>query len=159
MSDTTQAPAAAQAVFEEGGSIVIDMSNTAAAKFENVPKGVYDFEIVACEFKNSKAGAPMWETWAQITTPGDYAGRKLPYYFSFSEKAVPFTKAALEKVAPEYANGKFDPAKVAADGALLGKVFKARVGWQTYEGTERHTISQILPPAGAGAAAPSGTKF
>lgn len=147
------------ALFEEGGGLVVDLTGVQEAKYELVPKGIYSGEIDSCEYKDSKAGAKMWETWIRITGEGDYVNRKLPYYFSFSAKALPFTKAALAKVAPELLQGKFNPQQIADEGTMLGKKVRFRVVIKEYEGEDRSNIGALLPAvegtAGNGAAAGS----
>lgn len=142
-----------KAVFEDGGNVVVDLTGVAEAKFELIPKGIYMFEIDSCEYKiSANSQAPMWETWMRITE-GDYVGRKLPYYFSFSAKALPFTKAALMKVAPEILGNAFAPQRIADEGTMLGKPVRARVGIKEYQGEDRSNITQILSlDAGSGSA-------
>lgn len=136
-------------IFEDGGSVVVDMTTVAEAKFENVAKGIYDFEVESVEFKTSAAGNPMLETWNVITTAGDYQGRKMAKYYAFSAKALPFTKADLAKVYPELLATPFKPEDVANSGGMLGKTFRARVTMQNSpEFGERSQIGQILPKTG-----------
>lgn len=164
MSDTNTAAAPAPddmpegVMFEEGESVVVDLQGIAEAKFENVPKGKYDFEVQTVEWKRSSKGFWMFEIWSAITTAGDFQGRKMPYYLSFSPKALPFTKAAINKLAWPELLGKFDGPALAASGALLNKTFRAQVGQQEYEGTMRSNISQILPAVGT-AAKPASSAF
>jgi len=136
------------AIFEEGGNLVVDLSNIAEAKFEAIPKGIYDGEIDTVEFGNSNnSGAPMLTLQIAIVNNEQYAGRKLYTYWSFSQKALPFTKAAISRVAPELLTGKFNPQAVADQGMLLGKPCRIRVTVEDYQGEPRSKISQILAPS------------
>jgi hypothetical protein len=150
-------------VFESGDGIVVDLSNVAEAKFENVPKGVYDFEFASVEYKKSQQGSPMLETWLQITGPaGNPAiGRKLPHYLVFSAKALPFTKAAINRIedGAKIFSGQVNLQQVADSGALLGKRARARVGIREYEGQDRSNISQFLPIQTDGSAGQATAKF
>ena len=150
-------------VFEGGDGVVVDLTNVAEAKFENVPKGVYDFEFASVEYKKSQQGSPMLECWLQITGPsGNPAiGRKLPHYLVFSPKALPFTKAAIARFedGSKIFHGQVNLQQVADSGALLGKRARARVGIREYEGQDRSNISQFLPIQADGAAGQAHSKF
>ena len=51
----------AQTVFEEGGNLVVNLEGIQEAKFENVPKGIYNAEIENVEFGMSQtSGSPMY---------------------------------------------------------------------------------------------------
>jgi Protein of unknown function (DUF669) len=142
------------AIFEDGGNLVVDLANIEEAKFEPVPRGLYDAEIDSCEFGMSQnSGAPMLTLQIVITDGGDYNGRKLYTYWSFSQKALPFTKAAINRVAPELLQGKFVPQKIADEGLLIGKPCRIRVTIEDYQGEPRSRISQVLAraPGGNGA--------
>ena len=133
------------AIFEDGGHLVVDLSNIQEAKFEAIPKGIYDGEIDTVEFGMSQnSNAPMLTLQIAITNNEAYNGRKLYTYWSFSAKALPFTKAAINRVAPELTTGAFDPQKVADQGLLIGKPCRIRVaivspvaGARTWEIFER----------------------
>jgi len=141
------------AVFEEGGGLVVDLQNIEAAKFENVPRGIYASEIDSAEYGMSQnSGAPMI-TLQLVITEGEYARRKLFTYWSFSQKALPFTKAAIQRVAPELLTGKFNPQQVCDEGKLLGKPCRIRVTLDEYQGEQRSRVSQILPPLAEGSTA------
>jgi hypothetical protein len=75
-------------VFEEGGSLVVDLTGIEEMKFEALPKGVYEFEVDSVEYKLSKNnGAPMFEFKMRVAN-GEYENRKVNYYTSFSPKAL-----------------------------------------------------------------------
>jgi hypothetical protein len=95
---------------------------------------------------------------------GQYRGRKLYTYWSFSQKAMPFTKATIQRVAPELLAGAFNPQQVADEGRLIGKPCRVRVTVEEYNGEDRTKVGQMLAPAdtgsstGNGAAAPGTAK-
>ena len=136
------------AIFEDGGNFVVDLTGIAEAKFEAIPKGIYDGEIDTVEFgMSNNSGAPMLTLQIAITNNETYQGRKLYTYWSFSQKALPFTKAAIGRVAPELLQGKFVPQNIADQGLLLGKPCRVRVAVEDYQGEPRSKISQVLAPA------------
>jgi hypothetical protein len=147
------------AVFEDGGNLVVDLSGIQEAKFEAIPKGIYAAEIDSAEFgMSNNSGAPMITLQVAITE-GDYQGRKLYTYWSFSQKALPFTKAAIQRVAGELLTAKFNPQQVCDEGKLLGKPCRIRVAVEDYQGEPRSKIAQVLAPAGGGGSATGGKNF
>jgi hypothetical protein len=144
---------AAAVVAGENESIVVNLDSIQEAKFEVIPKGLYNFEVDSCELQQSQAGSPMLVLWNRITD-GDYADRKLPYYLTFSQKALPFTKAACAKLAPDVFVGAFDLKAIADGGKLLGKLFRGRVAIKEYQGEDRSNLTQILPANTAAGATP-----
>jgi len=146
------------AVFEDGGNLVIDLSGIAEAKFEPIPKGIYEAEIDSCEYGlSNNSGAPMF-TLGILIVGGDHNGRKLTTYLSFSQKALPFTKATINRFAPELLVGPFKPEEIAGSGALLGRAVRVRVTVEDYQGEPRSRVSQLLAasgntPGGSGSAA------
>jgi hypothetical protein len=153
-------------VFEDGGSLVVDLSGIQEAKFELIPPGMYDAEIDSWDFGASEnSGAPMYTAVFKLLHP-DYEKVKLRSYYSFSQKALPFTKAALRRFAPELVNGPVNPQKVADSGDMLGRKVRLRV---THEKDERGIsesgkiarVSNVLPAAEAtnGAGTGGGAKF
>ncbi len=139
------------AVFEDGGSLMIDMTNIEETSFENVPKGIYNAEVDQCTFEISKnSGQPML-SWVFAISEGEYAGRKLFFYTSFSAKALSSTKSNLMKIAPDLFAGQFNPQVIADQGLALGKPVRIKVTHQLYEGEQRARVQSILPPAAQGA--------
>jgi Protein of unknown function (DUF669) len=148
-----------QAVFEDGGNLVVDLGGINEAKFEAVPKGLYEGEIDSAEYGLSQnSGNPMITLQVAITE-GQYSGRKHYTFWSFSQKALPFTKAAINRIAPDLiAAGKFSPQRVCDEGMLLGRKCRIRITHEEYNGEMRSRIGQLLPPLGNGAAGgPAGT--
>lgn len=136
------------AIFEEGGNLVVDLGGIAEAKFEAIPKGIYDGEIDSVEFgMSNNSGAPMLTLSIALTNNEQYQGRKLFTYWSFSQKALPFTKAAIGRIAPELLQGKFIPQNIADQGLLIGKPVRMRINVEDYQGEPRSKISQLLSPA------------
>jgi hypothetical protein len=145
------------AIFEDGGNLVVDLGGIAEAKFEAIPKGIYDGEIDTVEFgMSNNSGAPMLTLQIAITNSEQYNGRKLYTYLSFSQKALPFTKATIQRMAPELLSGKFSPQAVADQGMLLGKPVRIRVAVEDYQGEPRSKISQVLAPSTGDAANATG---
>jgi len=139
-----------QAVFEEGGNLVVNLAGIQEAKYEAIPRGIYNAEIDTVEYgMSANSGNPMLTLQLAITE-GDYQGRKLYTYWSFSQKALPFTKAAMQRIAPELLTAKFDPQKVADEGQLLGKPCRVRVTIEDYQGEPRSRVAQVLAPATQG---------
>jgi hypothetical protein len=136
-----------KSVFQDGGSLVIDLGNIEEAKFELIPKGFYDAEIDTFDFGTSEnSGAPMFTATFQLTKEG-FEKVKLRSYFSFSPKALPYTKASLNRFARDiFGNGAFDAQKISDSGVMLGRKVRLKVKHQDYEGDKRAAIDQVLPP-------------
>lgn len=132
-------------LFEDGDdSVVIDMTSVEGQSFELVPAGKYNAMIDTLEYKLSKsAGKPMWAVVLQITD-GPYAGRKLFANLSFSEKALPGTKASIQRFAPETLTTAFNPKKIADSGDLIGRLVQVKTKVETYEGEPRTKVGQIM---------------
>jgi hypothetical protein len=114
-----------------------------------VPKGIYPGEIDTVEFgMSNNSGAPMFTVQIGIAD-GEYKGRKLYTYLSFSQKALPFTKATIARIAPELLQGPFNPQEIADSGKLLGKPCRIRVNHVDYQGEPRARITQVLAAADA----------
>lgn len=149
----------AKAVFEDGGSLVIDLSNIEGLKFEAIPKGIYPAVVDQCEYKMSKSsGHPMLEFIFEISE-GEYNGRKLYFYASFSPKALSGTKTSLQRIEPTIFNGPFKPKEVAESGQLLGKPVRLKIKHQEYNGEMQAAIQQILAPSAAGEGVSNGDSF
>lgn len=136
-----------QSVFEDGGSLIVDLSGVSELKFELIPKGIYDAVVEELNYGPSKSsGSPMF-TWILAIEGGDYAGRKLYYYTSFSQKAIRGTKTSLMRIDPETFGGQFNPAEVAESGKMLGKNIRIRVGHQerSDNGEMQATVQGVMP--------------
>lgn len=138
----------AGANFEDNDEgLLIDLSTVEESSYGVLPKGLYNCTIEKCEYKISKASKPMWSVQFNIDD-GEYAGKKLFAFISFSDKALPGTKTTIKRIAPEFATQAFNP-KTSAD-SMVGKPCRCKVDIDTYEGTTRNTVKQILA-AGIGA--------
>jgi len=135
-------------MFEDGDdSLVIDFDKVEGQSFESIPKGTYAVVIEECEFKMSQSsGKPMWNMVLTISE-GEFTGRKLFTFLSFSEKALPGTKTQITRIAPELLRGPFDPKKIAAEGSLIGKIVRVKTKLETYEGEERTKVASFLTSA------------
>lgn len=133
--------------FEEGGaqSMTADFANVQAVSFENIPAGSYPVAIESCEYETSKAGNPMWKCTLQITE-GEHENRKLFTYIAFSEKAMPFAKATLERIAPDLIASPFQIDEEAHQ--LVGVACVAKVKIVQYEGEPRNQVEGLYAPGG-----------
>lgn len=137
-------------VFEDGDdALTFDMEAVEESVNEIVPKGKYQAVIEECEYKLSASSSkPMWSI-AMVITEGDYKGRKLFTNMSFSEKALPITKGQLLAFAPDVISNAFDPRKLAAEGAIVGKKVTATTKIEKYEGQDRTRVSALAAPLDA----------
>ncbi len=134
----------ASMVFEDGGDLVVNLTDVQELKFENVPKGTYIAEIDECQYGMSQSsGAPMYTVKWKITD-GEYANRVLMQFLSFSAKALPGTKANLNRIAPELTTQAFKPRELADQGFFIGKKARIRVDLGEYQGEKRSQIKGIL---------------
>jgi hypothetical protein len=145
-----------QVVFEDGGDLVINLTDVEEAKFELIPKGIYEANIDNWEFGLSESsGAKMFTGTFQLEHP-DYSNVKLKSYFSFGAKALPFTKRALNQFAPDVFSGAFKPQEIADSGVMIGRKVRVRITHGEYQGQKRSQIGDVLPAAAAGAGAANG---
>jgi hypothetical protein len=134
----------ANMVFEEGGDLVVNLTEVQEMKFENIPKGTYLAEIDEASYGMSQSsGQPMLSVKWKIAE-GEYAGRTLMQFLSFSQKALPGTKTNIARVCPELANAPFKPKELADGGYFLGKQAKLRVDLGEYNGEKRSQIKGLI---------------
>ena len=128
--------------FEGGdGSVMVDLTNVEEAVFELIPKGKYAGTITECNFDYSQSsGKPMWAMKLTITE-GEYEGRTLLSWMSFSEKALPLTKKTLAAIAPEFLTGPFNPEDKASDMEGKNVIIVTKVS--KYEGENRTSVKQL----------------
>lgn len=130
---------------EEG--LVVQMGEVEAQKFEAMPAGTYNGMISDAEFQISNSSKkPMWSVTVTVTDEGDYQNRKLFTFLSFSEKALPGTKGALETFAPELTEGNLkvnDPETVQS---IIGRKVRVKVGVESYQGEDRNRIRRWMTP-------------
>ena len=128
-------------------ALTINMDEVAAQSFEVIPNGTYPVIIDKCEYSLSKSsGSPMWSVQMTITD-GDFAKRKLFTHISFSEGALPGSKAAIQKIAPGLLSSAFNPKEIAANGELVGLEARVKTKIETYKGEDRTKVSQWLAPS------------
>jgi hypothetical protein len=135
--------------------LVINLEGVEELKFENLPPNTYDIIVEDCQYKKSKSSnKPMWDLKLNIVG-GEYDGRKLFTFFSFSKGALPGTKSNLAVIAPELLSKEFrvnDPETVAS---IIGRRARVKVGIQkAEEGSDyedRNQIKRWMQPTGAAA--------
>ncbi len=137
-------------VFEDGGDLVVNLTDVQEQKFENVPKGTYLAEVDEATYGMSQSSGKPMITFKMKISEGEYANRTLFFFASFSEKALSGTKSNLSRIAPELASQAFKPAELCANGFFLGKPIKIRVDLGEYNGEKRSQIKGLVA-AGDGA--------
>ena len=136
--------------FEQGDSLVVDMSGVEEASFEAIPAGRYPCQIVECEFGYSKAkGTPMWTMQIEISD-GEHAGRKLFVHWVWGGKGLGFTKKDLAQVAPELIESPFDVQDVDIISSMLGKDVIAKVTLGLYEGEKNNSVRGLFAAGDGG---------
>lgn len=128
----------------EGEDLVVDLSN-AEDGFELMPRATYNCIVSDLEYGYSQANNPMW-TWKLEVEDGEYSGRKLPYYTTFSDKAIGMAKQTIGRVAPDLAGKPFNPSEIADSGVLIGVRCRAKVIISRYEGEKRNNVRMLMPP-------------
>ncbi len=136
--------------FEGGdGSVMMDLTEVEEATNEVVPRGTYSCTIEECNYKLSQnSGNPMWEIKLNIDD-GDYEGRKLFTFLSFSDKALPLTKKTLAAIAPEFLSGPFNMEEAASD--MEGKAVRVKTTIEKYQGEDRSRVKQLMAAQAADA--------
>lgn len=139
-------------IFQDGDASLVNWDDVSDVVDTPLPDGEYNVVITSCEYKLSAAsGLPMWST--QLTVQGsDFDGRKLFENFSFSDKALPYTKKKLAQLDPGILAIKpFDLKKIPE--TLVGKQTRVRVKGkeEEYQGETRvrPQIQKYLPVGGA----------
>lgn len=140
-------------VYEDAGELTVNLADVAEAKFENVPRGIYLFEVDQTDYveASQSSGRPMITAWLRISE-GEYQGRRFPYFFSFSPKALPFTKAALNRLAPDIiSQGSFQPRNLAESGDLVGRQIRGRIDLRedrNDKSVKRSAVTALLAASG-----------
>lgn len=131
-------------VFEEGGDLCVNLTDVQEMKFENIPKGIYVAEIDEAAYGLSQSSqSPMLSLKWKISD-GEYAGRTLMQFLSFSQKALPGTKTNLARIDSALVTQAFKPAELANNGYFLGKRARIRVDLREYQGDKRSNIVGLL---------------
>jgi hypothetical protein len=126
-------------------SLLINMDEVQAQTFEALPKGTYQATIESAEYKlSASAGKPMWNI-ALVVTDGEYANRKIFTILSFSEGALPGTKAAIKNIDASLLSASFDPKGIAESGALVGKAVRVKTKIEPYNGEDQTRVASWLP--------------
>ena len=93
-----QATVDGRTILPDGGAINGGLSNfdtaQAAPEFSPVPPGIYAARVLSGEYAATKAGADAYRVRFEIAD-GDQAGRTLVRTWTFSEKAIGYTKRDL----------------------------------------------------------------
>lgn len=139
-------------IFQDGDSSLVNWDDVNDVVDTPLPDGEYNVVITSCEYKlSASSGLPMWST--VLTVQGsDFDGRKLFENFSFSDKALPYTKKKLAQLdAGILAIKPFDLTKIPE--TLVGKQTRVRVKGkeEEYQGEKRvrAQIQKYLPASGA----------
>ncbi len=129
--------------FEQGESVLVDFESIEKASFEPLPRGRYSCTIGACEYQLSKEkGSPMWQLILDINHP-DYSNRKLFHYVVFSEGALPFAKATLERIAPELLETAFHPDDPEVVNSMVGRRCIVAVTIGEYNGEPNNNVKGL----------------
>jgi hypothetical protein len=151
----------AQAVFEDGGNLIVDLSGIEEMKFEVLPKGIYQAKIDDVQYGASKTSGNKMFTFIFAVDGGDYSGRKLYTYASFSPKALKGTKTLLNRIDAEMFAGQFNPQEIVDSGKLLGRQVTLKVDIQERKdnGEDQNRVQVMPPNAGASSGAAGGDGF
>lgn len=131
-------------VFEDGGDLVVNLTDVQEMKFENVPKGTYLAEIDEATYGMSQSSGKPMITLKWKIAEGEYAGRSLLQFLSFSQKALSGTKTNLARIDAQLATVAFKPQELCANGFFLGKQAKIRVDLGEYNGEKRSQIKGLI---------------
>lgn len=131
-------------VFEDGGDLVVNLTDVQEMKFENIPKGVYLAEVDEATFGMSQSSGQPMITMKWKIAEGEYEGRTMFHYLSFSPKAISGTKTNLSRIDPALATQAFKPSELCATGYFLGKQARIRVDLGEYNGEKRSQIKGLL---------------
>ena len=128
---------------EDDDNLTIDMAGVTEFSRELIPAGNYNCIISDCEYSRSQSSdKPMWTLTLEVQD-GDHAKRKLWTHVSFSEKALPGSKATIQAIMPSLLEGPFQPKKVAEEGTLVGLNVIAKVGFDTYQGEKTNKVKNL----------------
>jgi hypothetical protein len=135
-------------VFEDGGELVVNLTDVQEMKFENVPKGTYVAEVDEATYGMSNSTGKPMITMKWKIAEGEYEGKTLLQFLSFSPKALSGTKSNLNRVAPELATAPFKPRELCDQGFFLGRKAKIRVDLGEYQGEMRSQIKGLVAYTG-----------
>ena len=134
-----------------------DLMNAAGGTFEPVPPGPYDVKVAQCEFSPTSNGKARWKTRMEILN-GPHAGRLLFFDMTISPEnqfalRFFFTHMAALGLSQEFFNARPNPDQVT--NAMLGRMARATVVHDTYQGQIRDKIKNLEPLPG-GVPGPTG---
>lgn len=127
-----------EAFGDDGGGLEAFDRTEAAPEFAPVPPGTYIAKLVKGEFTTTKAGADAYRVRWELE--GEHAGRSVIRTWTFSAKALPYTKRDLAPL------GLDTRAKLLSPFPPPGKtiVCKLTVALQRGDdGTERNDVKKI----------------
>lgn len=150
-ADESSEDQVAGAAFEnEDDGLVVDLSNVEAMKFEVLAKGTYNGVIEDLDYELSKSSnKPMWNMKLAVTDEGEFQNRKQFTILSFSEKALPGTKTAIQTFAPELADKPFNPKDADVVQSLIGRPVKFKIKHEMYNDEPQSRIARWMVPDGA----------
>jgi hypothetical protein len=131
-------------VFEDGGDLTVNLQDVQEMKFENVPKGTYVAEIDEATYGLSQSSQKPMISLKWKISEGEYAGRTLIQFLSFSPGALPGTKTNLARIDASLASNPFKPQDLCNSGWFLGKTAKIRVDLGEYNGEKRSQIKGLI---------------
>lgn len=142
-----ESEAGVNVIDDDGENFTVDFGAVKSA--EALPKADYNVICEKNEFSLSKSSnKPMW---GQIWTveDGEFAGRKIYNNMSFSEAALPMTKAALSVIDNSVVlDSAFRPKAYADNGTMLGKRSRVRTKIEEYMGEKQTRIAKFMPAVG-----------
>lgn len=135
--------------FEQDDDAVIDFTEVEEDKgFECLPKGKYNVIVDEAEAKKSQSSGNPMISLTLVIEDGEYQGRKLFTHVVFSPKTLGQAKRTINRLGlGELLTSTFRPNQDAAD-QFIGKRAQAVVAIQKYEGEDRNSVKNLLPPAG-----------
>lgn len=131
-------------VFEDGGDLVVNLQDVKEMKFENVPKGTYVAEIDEATYGLSQSTQKPMVSLKWKITEGEYAGRSLMQFLSFSQRALPGTRANFGRIDAALISQPWKPQELCNNGYFLGKKAKIRVDLGDYNGEPRSQIRGLI---------------
>lgn len=118
------------------GNLVYDLESVddSMPEFQALPAGIYNCEIVAADFGESKAGNPMITF--QFSVLSEDPALKNRKFFLHTLLNKDAGKARLRRILvraiPEYPLAAFDPQAFSDSGVALGKKVKVKVATRPY---------------------------
>ena len=147
--------------YEDGEGMVVDLSGTSETiDYPVTPRGIYDAELVELEYgRSQRSNNPMWTTIWELTDEkltNEKTGNqpRMWMHLTFNEGGMPRVKRFLSRIQgvesdynKQLLSGPFNPQKVADEGKLIGARARLRVTIRRYEGKNRNSVQEVLPPS------------